>query len=76
MESKEQLYIWMRAAEFDQRGIQLPEHVVRRHIDDGRWIYDEQTLCGRPVPKEFGLSLGLKTPPIVCGPCVDKLLPK
>lgn len=38
--SREQLYIWMRAAEFDQRGIQLPEHVVRRHIEDRRWIYD------------------------------------
>jgi len=76
VESTDQLYIWMRAAEFEQRGLQLPEHVVRRRIEDGRWIYDEQTLCGRPVPEGLGFSLGLKTPPVVCGPCVDKLLTK
>lgn len=64
--------IWMRAAEFDQRGVQLPHHAVRRHVDGNRWVYDEQTLCGRPVPKNFGLSLLTQRPTDhVCTKCGD-----
>jgi len=63
----------MRAAEFDQRGIQLDHHAVRRRIDQGRWFYDETTVCGRPVPQGLGLSLLLDQPTPACARCLSLL---